>query len=238
MNKKVEIWKDIKGYEGLYQISNFGRVKSFCLNKKGKIRALSTFSTGYVYVGLSRNALTKHHLVSILVAEHFIPNPENKKFVNHKDGNKKNNRFYNLEWSTQSENTKHSMYTLGNINDYGIKPVNQIDLRTGNVIKNFPSQNEASKTTNISQSAISKCCLGKRKSAGGYGWKFAERDKKAQKKYEEKVKRLKEQKERGTIEKINELYKELGSYVKVAKALKVNPQYIKYVRNKAKVDNK
>lgn len=114
----VEVWKDIKGYEGLYQISDVGRVKSLdqyikCKknNKrliKGKILKTYINENGYEWVRLYNNTKRKIYRVHRLVAEAFIDNPENKPCVNHKDGNKENNKLDNLEWCTHSENMKHA----------------------------------------------------------------------------------------------------------------------------------
>lgn len=111
-----EIWKDIEGYEGLYQVSNLGRVKSLS-KKRGfgeqKEKVLKPWITnlGYCTVTLYKNSLSQIKRVHRLVAEAYIPNPENKETVNHIDGNKQNNTVENLEWNTQSENINHSIKT-------------------------------------------------------------------------------------------------------------------------------
>lgn len=105
-----EIWRDVIGYEGFYQVSNYGRIKSF----KGKTERLLTVDTknhAYAKVLLSKNGCGKTLLVHRIVAKTFIPNPENKPEVNHKNGNKYDNRVENLEWMTCSENTKHAFDT-------------------------------------------------------------------------------------------------------------------------------
>ncbi len=103
----MEIWKDIKGYEGHYQISNFGRVKSI---KFGKGRILKNFKYGGEYLGvdLGINGIAKQTLVHRLVAGCFVKNLLNKPATNHKDGNKQNNYYKNLEWVTYKENTIHA----------------------------------------------------------------------------------------------------------------------------------
>ncbi len=108
-----EIWRDIQGYEGLYQVSNFGRVKSL---KTNRILKGSQINSGYLEVVLCKNKIHKHLLVHRLVAQAFIENSNNKKEVNHIDGDKQNNNVINLEWVTRSENELHSYQSLGKKN--------------------------------------------------------------------------------------------------------------------------
>ena len=109
-----EIWKDIKGFEGLYQISSFGRVKSLIREtrnghcKKDKIINGRHDKKGYIHYALRKNGKAYERKGHRLVAEAFILNINNKSQVNHIDGNKTNNNVYNLEWCTNSENQKHS----------------------------------------------------------------------------------------------------------------------------------
>lgn len=109
---KDEVWLPVKGYEGLYEISNYGRVKSL---PKIRGRALSEekllktrITNGYVMVGLRKNGKLFNASVHRLIAQAFIPNPECKPQINHIDGNKQNNSVNNLEWCTASENTIHA----------------------------------------------------------------------------------------------------------------------------------
>ncbi|MDT2485744.1 MULTISPECIES: NUMOD4 domain-containing protein [Enterococcus] len=104
-----EIWKDISGYEGLYQVSTFGRVKSI---RKNLILSQSNGTCGYRMVNLYVDKKQSKKLVHRLVAQTFIENPLEKEQVNHIDGNKNNNNLSNLEWSTRSENVKHA-YLIG-----------------------------------------------------------------------------------------------------------------------------
>lgn len=107
----IEIWKDIKGYEGKYQVSNLGNVKSLLdkqLNKREKILKPSFNDKGYLRVYLSKESKKATKTIHRLVAETFIPNLENKKTVNHIDGNKTNNRVDNLEWLSNTENQRHA----------------------------------------------------------------------------------------------------------------------------------
>ena len=98
-------WKDVEGYEGLYQIDSSGNVYSFY--KRGLLKPAPT-SWGYLTVELFKNKKGKTHKIHRLVAEAFLPNDDNKPLVNHKDGNKQNNHVSNLEWCTYSENLKHA----------------------------------------------------------------------------------------------------------------------------------
>lgn len=110
-----EIWVWIKDYKGLYQISNYGRVKSFPRNTTSKIRIMKPLlsRSGYLYVSLKKKKTKRFRFeIHRLVALAFIPNPENKTTVNHKDGIKLNNCVENLEWATKSENMQHS-YDIG-----------------------------------------------------------------------------------------------------------------------------
>lgn len=101
-----EIWKDIKDYEGLYQVSNYGRVRN---TSRGNIRSPYLCEKRYYRIILYKNNKTKKPRVHRLVAQAFIPNPDNKAEVNHKDFNKVNNHIDNLEWTTGEENVSHYM---------------------------------------------------------------------------------------------------------------------------------
>ena len=128
-----EIWKDIKGYEGLYQVSNLGRIKkqaqAITYIRNGKIieykikehiKNQQKTRYGYYHIILYKNNIGKHFQVHRLVAFAFLPLIDGKDFVNHKDGNKTNNCLYNLEWVNRSENMQHA-FKLGLINDEQIK---------------------------------------------------------------------------------------------------------------------
>jgi hypothetical protein len=116
----METFVDIIGYEGLYQISNFGKVRSLDRKvnhpwvkvaiKKGKMMKTG-IKNGYAVILLQKNGIEKHYLIHRLVALHFIPNPENKPEVNHKNGNKLDNRATELEWATRKENHQHALNT-------------------------------------------------------------------------------------------------------------------------------
>lgn len=179
-----EIWKDIVGYEGLYQVSNFGRIKSlkFACNIGGKI--LKPRLRGrYFVIALYKNNQRKDYSIHRIVAKHFVKNKENKLYVNHKDENSLNNKANNLMWCTHKENmnwgTRNKRISAGNSNNpKKCKKVIQLDLN-GNFIKEWNSIKEMSKTLKINYSHISACCRNEygRKTAGGYKWKYAEKQK-------------------------------------------------------------
>lgn len=171
-----EIWKDIKGYEGLYQVSNLGRIKSLPRNtknqyKNGIIKQNVIRGKGYYYVNLY-NKNNKLFTIHKLVAETFIPNPNKLPCINHIDGNKLNNRIDNLEWCSYSNNEIHAY--KHNLKTPLFKKVNQYDLN-GNFIKTWNSIREANKFYKTSH--ISECCNNKssRKTAKGYLWKYADK---------------------------------------------------------------
>lgn len=124
----MEIWKDIKGFEGFYKVSSFGRIKRVatkfkCGSRWGKKRQIrfkekilipNTYPNGYTFVSLCTQKIKSRPMVHRVVAQHFIPNHFNKPQVNHKDGIKGNNNVKNLEWVTQSENMHHSFHVLKN----------------------------------------------------------------------------------------------------------------------------
>lgn len=172
------IWKDIPGYEGLYKINNLGEIWSI---RKNIIMKGGLTGFGYKNIILTKNKHKYQVYVHKLVAETFIPNPDNKPQVNHIDGNKLNNELDNLEWVTYSENNKHAYATglrkssKGINNDYSRKlmtPINQYDLN-GNFIKKWNSQREITNELKIPQQNISLCVRGKRNKAHNYIWKYA-----------------------------------------------------------------
>ena len=122
---------------------------------------------GYIQYELSKNNRKKFFKAHRLVAIAFLPNPENKREVNHIDGNKHNNRVDNLEWATTSENQLHANYVLGK----GLKAVRQL-TKDGEPVKIWRSIKEASDALNICAADISKSCANKRNSAGGYKWQL------------------------------------------------------------------
>ena len=148
-----EVWKDITGYEGLYQVSNLSRVKSLDRYKKAKSgklyirkgRVLKSIINGskYYQVCLYKNNTQKIILVHRLVAKAFIPNPDNKPQINHIDNNPSNNNISNLEWTTQSENIRHADKQGRRDFSKFYKPVVGVSLFDGNVVY-FKSMNSVS----------------------------------------------------------------------------------------------
>lgn len=181
-----EIWKDIEGYEGLYQVSNLGRVRrltEWCGNGNQKkyrdkvsIKTLTIDNVGYNTVTLYKNNVGKKIRVHRLVASAFLRNEANKATVNHIDGNKTNNNVENLEWATYSENEKHAHKTglkraLRSKEHPLSKSVIQYDIK-GNYIKTWDSIMDVERELKISNSSVCQCCLKRLKTAGGYVWKY------------------------------------------------------------------
>lgn len=172
-----EIWKDIEGYEGLYQVSNYGRIKSFYKWDIGKMshireeKIMNPTKGEYLRVILCKNDKYKCEYVHRLVAKAFIPNLENKAQVNHKDENKYNNNVNNLEWCTHKENMN---YGTKQDRESKIKTkyhVLQYDLK-GNFVKKWFNLREITLNTKYKKANIMGCCNGRNKTAYGYVWKY------------------------------------------------------------------
>lgn len=166
-----EIYKDIVGYEGKYQVSNFGNIKSLNYNHTGIEKVLKPQNKkGYLSVCLGSNQAQKQ--VHRLVAEAFLDNPNNLPYVNHKDENKYNNCVDNLEWCDAEYNSNYGTSSV-RIAKNESKPINQYDLQ-GNFIKAWNSGTEIARVLKISGGNICNCCRGKQKTAYGYKWRYAE----------------------------------------------------------------
>ena len=169
MKNRVEIWKPVIGYEGLYKISNMGRVKSIKFNKE-KILFLQKDKYGYLRVGLRKMGKLKNYFVHRLVAEAFIPNPNNLPIVNHKDENKQNNCVENLEWCTVKYNNSYGS-AIFKRKEKLKKTIVQYTL-TNTPIKEWRSAKDIEMELGLSHQLIGRCCLNKCKSAYGYIWKY------------------------------------------------------------------
>lgn len=168
-----EVWKDIAGFDGYYQVSNHGNVRSTTRkvhHSKGGVRVshsrlmkLSLNGDGYYFVSLHKHNHAKPFRVNRLVAETFIPNPDGLPCVNHIDKNRLNNRVDNLEWCSVEYNNRYSTN----------KAISQYTL-DGVWVRDWDAISDATRLLGINTSNIAQCCRGKRKSAGGYIWKYKE----------------------------------------------------------------
>lgn len=162
----VEEWRNVVGFEGLYEVSNFGRVR----HKNGQEIGGSLNSYGYRAYSLFKDGKRYTCKGHRLVAEAFIPNPEGKRNVNHKDGDRDNNFVDNLEWVTHGENERHARQELSI--DYSVKPVVQL-TPGGDVVAIWVNASLPARILGISSQLISACCRGTAKSTGDYNWQFA-----------------------------------------------------------------
>lgn len=170
-----ETWKDIPNFEGLYQISNFGRIKSFRKSRKYKcqeefILKNSVSNNGYCQVTLYTGKTRKKFLVHRLVANAFIPNPNNLPQINHKDENPLNNNADNLEWCTAKYNNNYGTAKFRAILTKS-KMVEQY-LPTGEFLARYACANVAEVITGIPRRWINECCSGNCKTSAGFIWKY------------------------------------------------------------------
>lgn len=175
-----EIWKPIEGYEGLYEVSNKGRVKSvrraitrtdgIKITVRERILKLCATKDGYLYVNLKLLGKQKSQLVHRLVAEAFIPNLENKPQVNHIDENKMNNVVKNLEWCTAKENSNYGTRTERMAKTQG-KTIVQY-TQDGKLIKIWPSAHEVERQLKFDDGFVGAAARGKHKTAYGFIWKY------------------------------------------------------------------
>ena len=191
-NIEKEIWRDVLGYEGLYKVSNLGRIKRlprFVIFSNGRRRTFCEIiskghlnSDGYYIINLTKNGISKHKLVHRLVAEAFLPNPNHYSVIHHIDANKTNERADNLMWCSYSFNTKHSYEfegrrrpmkgVFGKDNPHSI-PIVQISLQ-GEVLAHFANTAEAARKLNVSHGCITSCIKKRNKTAYGYLWSVDE----------------------------------------------------------------
>lgn len=170
----METWKDIPNYEGLYQVSNLGRIKSLYNYRRGNILT-PRLKRGYYTVGLRKNGVRKWHLVHRLVASAFILNKNNLPQINHKDENKLNNCVDNLEWCTVSYNNNYGTRQERVSKTNKLKrAVLKFDLN-GNFIEKYHSMSEAARQNGVkSTSSIMECCRGKITQTKGFIYRYEE----------------------------------------------------------------
>lgn len=172
-----EIWKNVNGFEGIYEVNNVGIVRTV---KSGFLRKLQLAPNGYYSVTLKLNGKSYRKDVHRIVALAFLPQIEGKNWVNHIDNNKLNNNIDNLEWCTPKENMLHCMKNGRFRPENGLKKAIENNKKTvyqyskdGELINIFNSMNDAVRETNTQQSQISRCCNNKSKTANGYIWRFS-----------------------------------------------------------------
>ena len=163
--EEKEIWKDIEGFEGMYQVSNMGNVKSLNYNHTGKEKILKGRDTGigYLQLHLCKDGKIKNYFVHQLVATAFCENQEGYTEVNHINEDKSDNRADNLEWCSRQYNVEYSKAKA----IIGINKISRLILE-------FPSAREAERQTGIASSNICACLKGRLKSTGGFYWHYAE----------------------------------------------------------------
>ena len=186
-----QVWKDIEGYEGLYQVSNTGKVRSMNYKQTGKVKRLKPIitNTGYCTARFGKEGKWKGYLVHRLVAQAFIPNPNNLPCVNHKDENKTNNCIWNLEWCTHEYNNNYGsrterfkvaikgennpMYGKKGKDNPNSKPILMLD-KNNNILACFDSVGDANEYFDKPRRThnICACATGRQKTAYGYKWAY------------------------------------------------------------------
>ena len=176
----MEQWKEISGYEGYYEVSNYGNVRSIPhkvntksgkqRNSPGRVLAQKITKNGYKQVHLSKGNESHYKSVHRLVASAFVPNPDRLPQVNHKDENKTNNYADNLEWMTASDNCKH-----GHRNDTMVEQRSRsVERLMGDVTVTYNSIHSAAEETGVSAAHICQCRRGERETTGGTRWRYAD----------------------------------------------------------------
>ena len=182
----MEIWRDIYfeengvvyDYQGFYQVSNLGRIKSFRGGKEKILKPIN-HKDGYFQINLHKEKETKHFLIHRLVGIMFLDNPNNLSQIDHKDANKKNNvvnlddlygETTNLEWVTPKENVNR-IWKKGLHKKSRIRKINQYDLN-GNFIREWDCMMDVQRELNIKVPNLIRCCRGIRKTTGGYKWEY------------------------------------------------------------------
>jgi len=182
----IEIWRPIKGYEGLYEVSNFGQVRNLNHRKENKLRIKTpqVSRNGYLTIALFKGGVGRRFFVHRLVAVAFIKNPHNLPEIDHIDTNRINNRVENLRWVTRSENHLNEitrgrnsaawveMWKSGRM-DHNKKRVIQL-TRDGDFVKEWESASAAARGVGAPRPAIIMACSGSKKSCRGYIWIYKE----------------------------------------------------------------
>ena len=182
----TEIRVPVVGYEGIYEVSNCGRVYGLKRkNARGQIvnpivKATKPNNRGYIQIRLSKDGKQKYMLLHRIVAEAFIPNPEGFTQVNHKDENKNNNSADNLEWCTNAYNRHYGNGMRKSIENHDYKQIAEKNKKTvlqldknGNVLNSWIGLKAAEEATGVGESNIRRCCYGRGSYAGGFAWKYA-----------------------------------------------------------------
>lgn len=194
MSKKYrfddENWKPVLGYDGLYEVSDMGRIRSLRKNKILKGGGLRYLGVVLCKGGVKKKRFNIHRLV----ANAFIPNPNNKPHVNHKFGDKNDNRASSLEWVTQKENCRHSfdtglqkihkgkknhMYGRFGVDSNKGKPVLQVNFLNGKTVARWGSARQAALAIGVVPGSITACCRGEMSSCKGFSWVYAKSYKKS-----------------------------------------------------------
>lgn len=179
----IELFVPLKGYEGLYEVSSLGRIKSLPKQRgtnykcyiPERIMSSKDNGNGYHQIALSKNSRKTTLYVHILVASHFVDNPDNLPEVNHDNGDKSCNESWNLKWCTRKANEEHAWKTglksMRGDNHHSSKRVLQMDFE-GNVIKEWTNGHEVMNVLGYAHGHIGKCCRGLAKTAYGFRWQY------------------------------------------------------------------
>ena len=172
----MEVWKDVKGYEGLYQVSNLGNIKSLerytsTGNYVEERMLKQRIHSGYYRVNLSRDGTQRTISIHRIVALAFISNPNNYNVINHKDENKENNSIDNLEWCTNLYNLTYGTAIERRVKEKK-KEIAQLDM-LGNLLRYWHGAIDVQNELGYNQGNIIKCAKGKIKYSNGYKWKYA-----------------------------------------------------------------
>ena len=165
-----EIWKSVVGYEGIYEVSTLGRIR-----RDGRILKGNINSHGYISVGLCKHGKRKNVNVHRLVAQTFIPNPENKPWIDHKDTNRINNAVYNLKWCTYSENSRNPITLEKNqvLNNGGNHPKSK-KVTCLETLEEFDYVRGVEKELGLDHSAVSACCRRRYKQIHGLTFRYSD----------------------------------------------------------------